>query len=132
MARKPLNAKLEQLRDEVHAVMSDGTQLTKGEALSILLWNIALGYEDVFYKKDPNDPTKQIRDVVYHKPQQWAIQMIYERLEGKVPNTAEEVDDRAPLADRVSELAVSRVNALAGVRPPLPPVHRRKRGADGS
>lgn len=87
------------------SITDDGTVITKAEAMAMLLWNYALGWEEA----DPDDPKKTIK----HKPQQWAISLIYDRLEGKAPSAVEDTSGTMTAADKVSELAKNNLNAMA-------------------
>ena len=53
-----------------------------------------------------------IEKEVWHKAERWAIEMVWERIEGRTPQAL--VDDKKGLtvADKVNELAVDRVNKL--------------------
>lgn len=104
---KQLTLHLRQLSAEAHSISDDGSPITKAEAMALLLWNYALGWEE----KDPDDPAKTI----LHKPQQWAIAMIYDRLEGKAPAAVEDTSGTMTAADKVSELAKNSVNAMASL-----------------
>jgi len=101
---RQLTKYLRELVGEVHTVDDDGGVITKGEALAQLLWNKALGYLVM-------DPKK--KEEVYSKPESWAIQLIFERLEGKTPSDPMDDAHRPSIAERVSEIAVSRLNAEA-------------------
>ena len=101
---KQLTLHLKQLSAEAHSVSDDGDVITRAEAMSLLLWDYALGWEE----KDPDDPAKMVR----HRPAQWAIQLIYDRLEGKAPNAVDDKSGTMTAADKVSELAKNRINAM--------------------
>lgn len=96
---------LRQLAVEAESISDDGSIITKAEALALLLWRYALGFEEV----DPDDPAKRIR----HRPQQWAVVLLYDRLEGKAVPASEDEDNVMTAADRVSELAKNAANAIA-------------------
>ena len=102
---KQLTLHLRQLSAEAHSIADDGDVITKAEAMALLLWNYALGWEEA----DPDDPEKTIQ----HKPQQWAISLIYDRLEGKAPTAIEDMSGTMTTADKVSELAKNNLNAMA-------------------
>lgn len=121
---KELTKFLRQLAMEAESSADDGTPQTKAEMLSRLLWKKALGYTAMELR---GEAANRVMAEVYHPPESWAIQMIYERLEGKVANAAADEAGKLSAADRVSELARNRINALAGgglpseVRKPAPP-----------
>lgn len=127
MAAKPYSSKqltkhLRELAAEAHTWSEECGVITKGEALAKLLWNKALGYEEETVD-DEGVKKKQ-----FHPPASWAIQLIYDRMEGKTPQAVPEDEGRIRAVDKVSELARSRVNALATTAanpnniPPPPPV----------
>ena len=86
---------------------ADGTVLTRGEALAKLVWDRALGWTEV--KID--DTGKE--SFLYHEPTSWAMQLIWDRIEGKVPMAVTEDDDKPKVKDRVDEMATTRFNDLA-------------------
>lgn len=107
----------------------DGNPLTRAEALALLLWKMSLGYEEVV-----KDPDGAVRDVK-HPPAAWAINLVYDRMEGKVPVSIEDVGaGRLTVAEKVSEVAKSRINTLAAVatdgKKPLPPKVTRPKDGD--
>lgn len=113
---------LRELAAQAHDWTEADGVITKGEAMARLLWKKALGWKEE--RVDDEGETK----VVDHAPEAWAIQMIYDRIEGKTPQAIEEDDSGARLQDRVSDLAKARVNDLAeklvgkpGGPPTLPP-----------
>ena len=101
---RQLTKHLRELVSQPHTADDDGSIITKGEALARLLWNKALGY----IKSDPKTDEK-----VYNKPESWAIQLIFERLEGKTPSDPMDDIHRPSMAERVSEIAVKQFNAEA-------------------
>lgn len=108
---KELTKFLRQLAMEAESSADDGTVQTKAEMLSRLLWKKALGYTAMELR---GEAANRVMAEVYHPPESWAIQMIYERLEGKVANAATDDAGKLTAAERVSELSRNRINALAG------------------
>lgn len=111
MASKRYNSReltnhLRELAAEAHDMLEEGTVITRGEALARLLWQKALGY--VERKIDDEGVAKE----VVHEPASWAIQMVYERMEGRTPQSLTEDATKIKAADRVSELAKTRINQL--------------------
>jgi len=99
---------LREIAAMAHDWSEEDGSLTKGECLARLLWRKALGWTETIVDDEGNKKEK------YHKPESWAIQLIYDRMEGKAVNAQPEEDDRRMKAkDQVSELARNRVNALA-------------------
>lgn len=86
--------------------MDDGGEyLTRNEAVAWLLWQYALGFEE----KDPDNNDKTIKV----KPQRWAIELLWDRLEGKAPSAVHDDKGTLTAADKVSDQAVSRMNKIA-------------------
>ena len=86
----------------------EGELLTKGEALARLLWRKALGWVEKTRDDEGNESE------LIHKPEAWAINLVYERMEGKTPQAVTEQDEsRVKAVDKVRELAVARINDLA-------------------
>lgn len=103
---KQLTDHLRQLAAEAHDWSEDGA-ITKGEALARLLWQKALGSVE----KQLDDEGKE-KEIV-HKPESWAIQLVYERMEGRTPQALDEDPHKVTAADRVRDLAKKRANSLA-------------------
>ena len=116
---KDLTNHLRSLAAEAETVLDDGTCLTKGEALAHLLWKKALGYTVT----DKTDEGVVVDKVV--EPATWAIQLVYERLEGKAPQAITEDENRLKVAERVSDLSKARLNALAPKAAAGPPAFKR-------
>lgn len=114
MAVKPYNSKdltnhLRRLLGEAHDWTEADGAITKGEALARLLIKKALGYTEE--KVDEEGKLTKVE----HRPEAWAIQMIYNRVEGKEPQALSQDDEgrRVKAADQVRDLAKSRLNELA-------------------
>jgi len=125
--RKQLTEKLAKLADEAVTIADDGTPITRAEALADLLFKKALGWTET--RVDDEGNRKEVR----HKPESWAIQLIYERLEGRVAQQQVEEAPRRKAKDRVSDLARKRASRLAeavvgkdedDIPPPPPPRNR--------
>ncbi len=87
--------------------------VTKGEALARQMVASALGYEEAIqvYDKDgiPSGTT-----TVIHSPDQKLIKEILDRVEGKPATTGVKEESNKPtVADRVTELGKSQLNAIA-------------------
>jgi hypothetical protein len=112
---RELTNRLRELAAEVHdSRLNDEGEMefqTKGEALSEAVFRSALGWiEEVVEETDV--PGKTVTKKVFHKPQAWAQQFIWDRLEGKSPQALPDDKGGLSAADKVSELAKQRVNAL--------------------
>lgn len=103
---RELTGHLKELLAEAHDMTVEGDLVTKGEAIARLLIQKALGWEE----KTKDDEGKEL--LVYHKPEAWAIQLVYDRVEGKTPQAVTEDDVRIKAAERVRELAKQRLNGL--------------------
>ncbi len=127
---KELTRFLRALAMEAESLADDGTVVTKAHSLAQLLWRKALGYKAV-------EKTRHgVAEEVDHPPESWAIQLIYDRLEGKVAPVTTEEGGRLTTSERVSDLAKTRLNnlAVAGVTtvaPMKPPKLPRKK-SDGN
>lgn len=104
---RDLTNHLRELAAEAHDWTEEKGMITKGQALAELLWNRALGYNE----KTISDAG--VERVVKHEPLQWAIQLIYERLEGRATNFADEAKKKSGVRDKIDSMAKSRLNAIA-------------------
>lgn len=126
---KELTKHLRLLAMEAESVSDEGETITKAEALARLLWKKALGFAEMVMKEGSPKEVK-------NPPEAWAIQLIYERLEGKVANTAPEEAGKITAAEKVSELARSRINnvlvgaAIPAVKPLPPKLPRKEKHGD--
>lgn len=113
---KRLSEELRKLATQVHTVKDDGTQVTKEEALAELVWEYALGWTEHFRDDSGNLCERK------HPPVAWAMQYLYERLEGRAAVQAPDPESGLKAADKVRELVVGRLNSLAAVAkgPPAP------------
>lgn len=104
---KQITQHLREMAAVAHEMLEDGTVMTRGEALALLLWKKALGYTERKVD-DEGDVT-----VTEHNPASWAIQMVYERMEGKTPLAMTEDDTKVKASAKVRELATARLNQLS-------------------
>lgn len=96
-AGKFLSQALKELAQEVHD--TDGeTVKTRAECLARIVWNSALGFKEKYIDSEGNLKEKLIA------PQVWAINLIFDRLEGKVPSGDEDGKSEVTLAQRVEKL----------------------------
>lgn len=132
MAAKKYSARqltkfLRELAEEMHTMGDAGEMVTKAEALARLLWDKALGYKH----RDP-----KTGETKWYKPESWAIQLIYERMEGKAPVTMEPETSRITAAQKIGDLARNRLNSEAELAVALPgdsgPVDGPNNGSEGS
>ena len=105
---RQLTKHLRELANETHDIdLDDGRVITKGEALARLLWGKALG-ETIKTIDDQGVTHEEIQ-----KPASWAISMIYDRMEGKIPQSVADSEKGMSAAERVSELVKTRLNSEA-------------------
>lgn len=104
---------LAELGKQVHTKRDDGSFVTREEALAEVLWRMALGWSE------------RVRDntgawaEVYHAPVSWAIQLLWDRRDGKPAQAQPEEATRIKATDKVRELARSRINQLVSDPPPV-------------
>lgn len=112
---RELTKYLRELAVEAESMDDSGDVITRAKALALLIWKKALGYRGTVV-------TSAGSKEVDHAPEAWAMQLIYDRLEGRVAQAATEEAGKQKAADRVSDLSRSRLNAMAGtavgVKPP--------------
>jgi hypothetical protein len=116
MADLPVNAKalraaLKELASEVLTSETDNdgnvVALTRADALARLLWNRALGYTES-YRDEAGRLCKKV-----HDPESWAMQYVFERIEGRAPQATVEAEAGVKAVDKVRELAKDRLNRIA-------------------
>lgn len=131
---KQLTEHLRNLAAEATEMTAEGDVLTRGEALALLLWRKALGYVERKVDDEGNETE------VVHEPAAWAMQLVYDRLEGRTPQSPPEEEGRIKVADQVRDLARDRLNKLATrvaaggetgkTDRPKPPSLKRKKADD--
>lgn len=104
---KVLTENLRKLAGEVHELLPDGTQLTREEVLSRLIWQQALGWTEEV-RDDLGNRTRKV-----HPPVSWCQQFLFERMEGRAPQAVQDESSSMRAADKVRELSKQRLNALA-------------------
>ena len=97
-----LSKHLRVLAAEACIAAPNGTILTRAERLAELIWQNALGW---------NEWDAKTKKSIEHEPKQWAMEMLYDRLEGRVPQAMEQVKGGS-VADRVTELGKTKINDL--------------------
>lgn len=128
---RQLTDHLRELAAEAETIVASGEDegrvVTKGEALARLLWRKALGYSET----DPKTAETKV-----HQPEAWAMQLIWDRMEGRAPQAI--TDEKAGLtaADKVHDLAKLRLNSAAQTAAAVPghsaPVDRPSDGPSDS
>lgn len=108
LSKKVLSEHLRALATEVTAW--DATEqegISRAELLAKALWQRALGWTETVIDDAGEETT------VVHPPQTWAMQFVFERLEGRAPQSEPEKEHRVTAAERVRELAKKKLNSLA-------------------
>ena len=95
-----LSKYLRALALDVESIDDTGDPITKAQKLAQMVWDYALGF------KDADDPKKK------NPPAVWAIELLYNRIEGKIPLAVVEDQGRS-LTDKVSDLGKAKANSLA-------------------
>ena len=91
----------------------EAVMLTKAEAIARYIWKVALGWEGTEDILDKSGKKIGIKPVKYW-PDKWAINMIWDRLEGRVGAAdLKGGSDKASLADKVSEQGKKRLSQIA-------------------
>jgi len=97
----------------IKAKGEEAVMLTKAEAIARYIWKTALGWEESVDVFDKQGKKTGIRPEV-HRPDKWAINMIWDRLEGRVGAAdLKGGSDKASLADKVSEQGKKRLSQIA-------------------
>jgi len=112
LSSKDLSNCLRELGTTVHDWGESGA-VSKAEALAALLWKKALGWDE----KRMDDKGRE--ESVAHKPEAWAIALVWERIEGRVPQATIETSERMRAAEKVRNLSSTRLNTLAATLVPL-------------
>jgi hypothetical protein len=107
LSQKALNSALRKLSCELYSAEEDGTPITRADALAKIVWCKALGWMEE-YRDESGNLKKE-----FHKPEPWAIQYVFERLEGKSSQAVPEQEVGVRAADKVRALAKERLNKLA-------------------
>jgi hypothetical protein len=96
-AGKFLSESLRQLAMEQHDI--DGSDvLTRAQCLAKTVWEHALGHS---YQERTSEGEMRVKKV---RPQKWAIELILDRLEGRVSSTGDEANKSVSLTDRVEQI----------------------------
>lgn len=126
---KELTRHLRLIAAEAADADANGDVVTNAEALARLLWKKALGFKAIEQRRQ-NDGQMAAVEVI-HSPESWAIQLIYERIEGKAAPTTTDEAGKPTAAEKVSELSRSRINAMAvsgaTTQSKPPPLKRREK-----
>lgn len=121
MAARALTKELAALAGEIHGLDADDNPITRRQALADLIWKFALGWEEVS-RDDVGNVTR-----VQHKPAPWAMQYIFERIEGRAAVAVMGNEGSKKASEKVRELATDRINAMSASA--AGPPKRGKQGA---
>lgn len=112
-SRSQLNSHLAQIGQEVESIDDEGRAITKEEAIARLIYKKALGWNEQKIQVDEYGNRATYEE--YHPPENWAIQYLYDRREGKVPQAAEDASKKRSMtaSESVRELAQKKINSLA-------------------
>lgn len=118
-AGKLLSKYIKEIANEIHddpvikAKGEDAAMVTKAEAIARYIFKLALGYEEEVDVLDKAGKKIGIKPVRY-RPDKWAINVIWDRIEGRVGATDLKAgSDKASLADKVSEQGKKRLGQIA-------------------
>lgn len=109
-----LTQHLRELAAEIDTIDEGGELLTKGQVLAKLVFDKALGYEE----KRKDDEGKE--ETIYHKPEAWAITLIWERMEGRAPQAVPDDKKTLTATVKINELAKQRINSLSDAALAIP------------
>lgn len=101
--------------DDLVAKTKDGepVSVTKAEAIARYIWKVALGYSEDTDVLDKTGKKTGIRPE-YHKPDRWAINLIWDRMEGRAGAAdLKGGSDKAKLSDRISDQGKKRLGQIA-------------------
>jgi hypothetical protein len=104
---KSLTAELRKLAVQAVSIDDEGNPITREAALAKQVWQRALGWVEIIRDDVGN------RQEVQHKPESWAVQYLFERLEGKAPIAANDDATGIRALDKVRDLNRDRINSLA-------------------
>ena len=90
---------------DIETMSPEGDVITKAAALAQTVWKYALGFEEPADPHKPDGPRTKIPPAV------WAIEVLYNRIEGKIPVAVVEDQGRS-LTDKVSDLGKAKINAM--------------------
>jgi len=118
-AGKLLSKYIKEIANEIHddpvikARGEEAVMLTKAEAIARHIFKLALGYEEEVDVLDKAGKKIGIKPVRY-RPDKWAINVIWDRIEGRVGAADLKAgSDKASLADKVSEQGKKRLGQIA-------------------
>lgn len=104
---------LKRIAEEITECIPDGSggdrMVSKAEALAYMIWKDALGHKEMVKSKDGG----MIETVV--APIRAAQNTIFDRTEGRIPNSSVEGSDKLTAADKISEQGLKRIAKAGGM-----------------
>jgi hypothetical protein len=124
ISESKLSYHLAKVGEEMETVLDDGTPVTKEEALARLLYKKALGWTEKRVVEDDYGNKSTVED--YHPPENWAVQAIWDRREGRPTPSQSDADKKGMSAsEKVRELAKKRMSKITqATARPGPPKHK--------
>lgn len=113
LGAKALTNALRTLSEEVTTIDNAGEPLTRAQQLAEHVWRLALGWDETVV-----NPHTGKKELIKHPPVPWAMQYMFERLEGKAPIAVQEENHGIKAVDKVRQLTVDRLNSLVKAGPP--------------
>lgn len=104
LAGKFLSNALRELSQEAHDIDGDHTK-NKSECLARYVWDAALGYVCVTLDKETGERKEKVIP-----PQTWAINLIFDRIEGKVVPSDDGSRQDTPMATRLEKINKNQFN----------------------
>ena len=80
--------------------------ITKAEALSRMIVKKALGYTETMEDAKGEDVE------IVHQPDRTYVQIVFDRMEGRVPQSLTEGEEKMTAAEKVTEQGVGRINSV--------------------
>ena len=90
---------------------------TKAEAIARTMFKMAIGFEEEVEEVDAKG--KPYVRTVKHSPDKTMIQLIWERLEGKAVPADIGDEHKHTVADRITDMGKSRIEAASGIKSEL-------------
>ena len=79
---------------------------TKAEALARTIVKRALGYKEIVKNSVGVD------EEIVHQPDRTYVQIVFDRVEGRVPQSLTEGEEKMTAAEKVTEQGVNRINSV--------------------
>lgn len=99
MAGKFLSEALRNLASEAHDIGESSEIRTRAQCLAKIVWDHALGFTKLVQNKEGKSVEQKV------EPRVWAISLIFDRLEGRVPMSEDGTSEKVTLADRVDKIS---------------------------